>query len=616
MIIIKNIIILCFLFLSFLLSAQEVEFNVSAPPVVENGQRFSLVYSLNAEGSDFKAPAFEDFRYLSGPNTSSSSSIQIIDGKMSRSVNYSYTFYLQATAEGEFRIPPASVTVDGKEYESEALTIKVVKGSGNTAQPGTGSPQTRQNKPSTGQISDNDIFIRAIANKSNPYQGEEILVTYKLYTKVAARSPMISKSPSFPGFWSVDIMERDQRISQSREIYNGEQYITAVLDKAALFAQKSGKLTIEPMELDIDIQVQTQRRRNVDSFFDQFFDDPFFSGVDYIKKTLKSNKLEIDVKPLPLQNRPAHYTGAVGNLKLNSSLDKKELKTNEPITFKISISGRGNLDLIEEPKINFPPDFEVYDPKISSNINKNINGVSGVVNFEYLMIPRNPGNFRIDPVNFSYFDLSKEKYVRLSTPAYDITVEKGEAVAGNLQYSGVSQEEVQYIGSDIRHIKTGQIKLQRMNSYFFNSPLFWLLVLLPLILAFFIIMYWKSREKKKQDIRFMKYKKATRVARKNLKKAKEYLEKKNKEAFYVEISQALWGYLGNKFNIPRSRLSMETVHQSLSGEAIEADTIDEFIDTLKATEYARFAPGDAEERMDDIYRQALNMISKIERELK
>lgn len=616
MIIIKNIIILCFLFLSFLLSAQEVEFNVSAPPVVENGQRFSLVYSLNAEGSDFKAPAFEDFRYLSGPNTSSSSSIQIIDGKMSRSVNYSYTFYLQATAEGEFRIPPASVTVDGKEYESEALTIKVVKGSGNTAQPGTGSPQTRQNEPSAGQISDNDIFIRAIANKSNPYQGEEILVTYKLYTKVAARSPMISKSPSFPGFWSVDIMERDQRISQSREIYNGEQYITAVLDKAALFAQKSGKLTIEPMELDIDIQVQTQRRRNVDSFFDQFFDDPFFSGVDYIKKTLKSNKLEIDVKPLPLQNRPAHYTGAVGNLKLNSSLDKKELKTNEPITFKLSISGRGNLDLIEEPKINFPPDFEVYDPKISSNINKNINGVSGVVNFEYLMIPRNPGNFRIDPVNFSYFDLSKEKYVRLSTPAYDITVEKGEAVAGNLQYSGVSQEEVQYIGSDIRHIKTGQIKLQRMNSYFFNSPLFWLLVLLPLILAFFIIMYWKSREKKKQDIRFMKYKKATRVARKNLKKAKEYLEKKNKEAFYVEISQALWGYLGNKFNIPRSRLSMETVHQSLSGEAIEADTIDEFIDTLKATEYARFAPGDAEERMDDIYRQALNMISKIERELK
>ena len=616
MIIIKNIIILCFLFLSFLLSAQEVEFNVSAPPVVENGQRFSLVYSLNAEGSDFKAPAFEDFRYLSGPNTSSSSSIQIIDGKMSRSVNYSYTFYLQATAEGEFRIPPASVTVDGKEYESEALTIKVVKESGNTAQPGTGSPQTRQNEPSAGQISDNDIFIRAIANKSNPYQGEEILVTYKLYTKVAARSPMISKSPSFPGFWSVDIMERDQRISQSREIYNGEQYITAVLDKAALFAQKSGKLTIEPMELDIDIQVQTQRRRNVDSFFDQFFDDPFFSGVDYIKKTLKSNKLEIDVKPLPLQNRPAHYTGAVGNLKLNSSLDKKELKTNEPITFKLSISGRGNLDLIEEPKINFPPDFEVYDPKISSNINKNINGVSGVVNFEYLMIPRNPGNFRIDPVNFSYFDLSKEKYVRLSTPAYDITVEKGEAVAGNLQYSGVSQEEVQYIGSDIRHIKTGQIKLQRMNSYFFNSPLFWLLVLLPLILAFFIIMYWKSREKKKQDIRFMKYKKATRVARKNLKKAKEYLEKKNKEAFYVEISQALWGYLGNKFNIPRSRLSMETVHQSLSGEAIEADTIDEFIDTLKATEYARFAPGDAEERMDDIYRQALNMISKIERELK
>ncbi|MDZ7741413.1 MAG: BatD family protein [Bacteroidota bacterium] len=421
-----------------------------------------------------------------------------------------------------------------------------------------------------------DIFLRAIVDKKNPYQGEQVVVTYKIYTRVAARSPTVKKYPSFPGFWSVDLTDAGSQMQQRREILNGEQYVTAVVSQVALFPQKSGELSIEPMQLDVQVQVQTQQRRSRtgDSFFDRFFDDPFFNNIQYVDKNLVTTPVKINVKPLPLSNRPSSFDGAIGNFNLRYDLDKTETNTNEPLTYKITISGNGNLELIDDPDVKFPPDFEVYDPKKSSNIRKNENGVSGTMTFEYLIIPRVEGTYTIDPVMFSYFDISEEKYKTLSTPEYQIKVNKGQETYSNISYSGVSQEDVKYIGSDIRHIQTGNIQLQKIGSHFFNSMNFYLMIIIPLILAVIFIFVWKAREKKRKDIGLMNYKRATRVARKNLKKAHQFMKGGKEEAFYVEISQALWGYLSNKFNIPRAKLSMENVHQALSRQKIQKENID------------------------------------------
>ncbi len=596
------------------LRAQDVEFRASAKNVVQQGERFQLVFSLNASGSNFNPPDLSNFRLIAGPSPSTSYSTQNINGRVSQSINQSYTYYLQALKEGSFKIPPARITANGKVYESNPISIRVVKGNQRQA----GQQQGNASGGNNEILGGDDIFLRAIVDKKNPYLGEQVLVTYNIYTRVAARSPTVKEYPSFPGFWSVDLTDASKQMQQRREILNGEQYVTAVISQVALFPQKSGELSIEPMQVDVQVQVQTQSRRSRtgDSFFDRFFDDPFFNNIQYVDKNLVTAPVKINVKPLPLSNRPASFDGAIGNFSLRYDLDKTETNTNEPLTYKITISGNGNLELIDNLDVNFPPDFEVYDPKKTSNIRKNENGVSGTISFEYLIIPRVEGEFIIDPVKFSYFDISEEKYKSLSTPEYTIKVNKGEESYSNVSYSGVSQQDVKYIGSDIRHIKTGNIQLQKIGSHFFDSLNFYLMIIIPLTLALIFVIGWKTREKKRKDIGLMNYKRATRVARKNLKKARQFMKEGKEEAFFVEISQALWGYLSNKFNIPRAKLSIENVHQVLSRQEIKKENIDQFTETLNHTEYARFAPGSKEENREKIYNEALEIISKIERELR
>ena len=602
--------------LSGKLPAQDTEFTASCKNVVQTGERFRLVFSLNANGSNFQPPAFENFRVIAGPSASTSSSFQNINGQVSQSVTNSYTYYLQALKEGTFTIKPAKINANGKEYESNPLSIKVVKGSASQA----GQQGTQQNNRSSQDreiLTDDDIFLRAEIDNKNPYQGEQIIVNYKIYTRVAARSPSIEKFPSFPGFWSVDLTERNNQLEQRREIINGEQYVTAVISQVALFPQKSGEMKIEPMIVDVQVQVQTQqRRRTGNSIFDRFFDDPFFNNVEYVNKKLVTAPININVKPLPLSSRPANFNGAVGNFNMRYDLDKNETPANEPLTFKITISGKGNLELIDDLNTSFPPDFEVYDPKKSSNIRKNENGVSGSVSFEYLIIPRIEGEYTIEPVSFSYFDISENKYKTLSTPQYRVNVLEGKESYSNVSYSGVSQEDVQYIGSDIRHIQVGNVNFHKLGTYFFNSWKFYSFLLIPLLIAILFVLTWKVQEKKRSNIGLMKYKRATRVARKNLKQAHKFMKEGLENEFYEEISQALWGYLSNKFNIPRSKLSIDTVHQTLSDRKIKRENIDQFIETLHHTEYARFAPGSKEENRENIYREALEIISKIEREMR
>ncbi len=604
------------LFMAGLLTGQDVTFNASAKNVVRTGERFNLTYTLNAEGTNFKGPAIEKFSVLSGPNTSSSSSIQIINGKVTRSVEYSFTYLLAAMDEGTFEIPPAKVAVDGKIYESNSLKIQVVKGT--TQQQGQSGSSNGSNSAAeaSGNLKD-DVFITAVVNKTNPMQGEQVIITYKLYYRINVSSPDFSKEPSFQGFWVKDLLKDKQSLVQYNETYNGQQYYVAELKKYALYPQISGKLVIEPVDLKIQAQVRAKnQQRSRDPFLDNFFNDPFFNRYQTVEVPLRTNAVTLNVSPLPINNKPADFNGAVGNFDFNSTIDKTELKANEPLNLKFTVSGTGNVELIDKVNVTFPPDFEVYDPKISKNINIGSNGVSGSKTFEYLVIPRTPGTFTINPVKFSFFDLTKKNYVTLTTPAYTIKVAKGEGNASTTTYSGVNQSDIKYVGTDIRHIFTRIPEFNLIGTFFFGSTLFYLLIIAPVLLFILFTIIWKKELKKRSNIALMRNRKATKIARKRMKEAQLFLKENKKKEFYEEVSRALWGYLSDKFSIALASLSMETVRETLMSKELKEEIIQNIIDLLNTCEYARFAPAESNSAMENIYNEGVNIISVIENELK
>jgi hypothetical protein len=606
--------ILLFLFFQVgFIHAQGVQFQAKADEIVYVGERFNLIYTLNAEGNNFRGPNIQGLMVLSGPFTSTSSSVQVINGKVSRTVEYTYTYMLSAGQEGVYEIPPAKVNVDGTIYESNSLKIQAIKGSSSQqSQPGSSS----QGSASGTQSLKDDVFIRAVANKSNPLQGEEIIVTYKLYYRINISAPEFRKEPSFKGFWKTNLLEDRQSYVQYTEVYNGQKYNVAEIKKFALFPQKAGKIEIEAGDAVCQGQVKAQSKKSNDPFFDNFFNDPFFNRYQNVEIPLTSNAITLDVQPLPTANRPADFTGAVGDFNFESTIDKTELKANEAINLKFTVRGTGNIELVDKVNVSFPPDFEVYDPKINSNITANIAGVSGSKTFEYLIIPRTSGTFKINPVKFSYFDLKKKTYQTVFSPEYIIKVAKGDGSVSNVTYSGVNQADIKYIGSDIRHIKTRSPNFNLTGTFFFNSTAYYLLMILPVLLFIVFITTLKKELKKRTNIALMRNRKATKVAQKRMKKAQTFLQENKRDAFYEEVSQALWGYLSDKFSIPLANLSMDTVKDTLLTREVKEDTISHFMDTLNHCEFARFAPGESGSDMQNIYDESVGIISKIESELK
>lgn len=605
-----------FLFLATFVSAQDVQLTATTRPAVSVGETFMLTYSVNGQGVGFRGPNIQHFSVLSGPNTSTSSSIRSINGRTSMSIAYTYTYILQAQKEGNFEIPAASVTVDNKSYTSNTLSIKVVR---NTSGSGQTQAYANQNQGAGGvQSGPNDVYVKAFSSNSNPIQGQGIVVTYKIFTKVPIAQINISKLSSFSGFWSQNLMRENDKLQQYTQVIDGQQYVVADIRKIVLFPLKSGRLVIDPLQLECVAQIKRQTKtRSGDPFFDDFFNDPFFSSnTANVEKSLKSNALIIDVKPLPEAGKPADFSGAVGSFAFKTEIDKSKLKTNEALTLKCVISGQGNIQLIDKLNINFPPDFETYDPKVTSDISNTVTGINGSQTFEYLVIPRKPGKFTIKPFSFSYFDLDKKQYVTLSSPEYSIEVEKGNGDAAVMTYSGANKEDIKYIGSDIRHIKDKPFSLSPLGRTFFASLAFWLFLLIPLGLFVLLILLWRKLAARRGDTVLMKNLKATKIARKRLRKAEEFLKNSKQEEFYVEISQALWGYLSDKFSIPLSELSIESVHEALVFKNVKEEIISQFIETLNNTEFARFAPGEKTMNMERIYQQALEIITKIERELR
>jgi hypothetical protein len=588
-------------------NANDIEFTASAPASVSVGERFRITFLLNAQPTDFSAPAFDGFRVLSGPSQSSSTSMQIINGQMTRTVSFSYTYVLEATSEGRFTIGQASAMIDGQSHRSNNVTINVGAAASPPSSAAPGRPA--QQDP---QASAQDLFVRATASTLNPFQGEQVIITYEILTRVGINQYSIDKLPSYRGFWSENLTQPGQPQTRT-QVINGETFRVAEIRRVALFAQRTGEIIVEPLEVDMVINLPDDRRRQ--SLFDEFFGGSPF-GQRTVRQTVKSNPLTFNVKSLPVQNRPAAFTGMVGtDFDVSANISATELNPNDAVNLRVTISGKGNLRMLEKPDFNFPTNLEVFDPNIADNIRNTVSGVTGSRSFDYLMIPRTGGEFVIPPFSFVYFDPARNQYISRNTPEFVLQVE-GEPGQPGAAPGSISQEDIRLLATDIRYIHTGPITLSNKGALFYGSRLFLILVLAPFTLFLFFVIYWRNQIKLQSNQQLLRNKKAEKLARKRLKKAKTFLDHKQENEFYDEIFRALWGYLSDKLSIPVSILNKETVAGAFKSQKVSQELSDSFINTLNDTEFARFAPGEKDDRMAEIYNKALQTIVTIEKDIR
>jgi len=584
--------------------AQEVEFRASASPrVVETGERFRVSFSVNAEGKNFETPSFEHFAILSGPNMSTSTSVQIINGQMTRTVSYSYNFVLQAVEEGTFTIGKARIEVDGKTYETEEITVEVVKGSAPSA-PATPAPSTT---PEISGIKGEDLFVQVITDRKEVYQGEHLVATIKLFTRLDLSGIGDRKFPSFSGFLQQEIDIPEQNYLQ-REVVNGNVYGTLVLRQVVLIPQRSGTLTIDPMELECHIRQRISR--GTGSIFDDFFD-----SFRTVSRTVSSDPVKIRVKPLP-EEAPASFEGLVGRYTLKASVDREEVVADEAVTLTLKVTGTGNLKLMSPPVVNLPPGFETYDPRVTMDINHTVSGSKGTKSFEYLMVPRTPGTYRIPPIEVSYFDPEKEQYVTWKSPAFNLKVEPREPGEEGTVVTGFGKEDIRFIGKDIRFIKTGDIPLTRGTKNLVGQLWFYLAYPLVILVFIIVLLLRKRRVEIMRNTELMRNRRASRQARKRLKLAADALRKQQLDRFYEEVSRACWGYLSDKLSIPLAELNRDNALATLAKHDIPGELAGEYLDTIDHCEQARYAGETGSGDPGQVYRKAMKLITALEQNLK
>lgn len=595
------------LLLSGLSFAQDVKLEVFAPSLVAVGEQFRLTYSINKQPTSLTPPEIKNFEILAGPSSSHSTSVQVINGRVSQSETISYTYILEANKEGKFTIEPAVAVVGTQELKSNPITIEVIKQTNSSQQQGQGQDDGQQDQTqSRDDLPNSDLFIGVDVNRRSTYLGEPIIATLKLYTVVTLANFEDSKFPPFNGFWSQEI-ETTPNIEFQRENVNGRLYNVGVIKKYLLFPQKNKSLVIDPFELVVLYQKRSNRSQSI-------FDD-FFGSVETYRKKLVSKPITINVMDLPA-NAPETFKGGVGNFKLEPSLDKTKVKTNEAITLKLKISGTGNIKLIDSPKVGFPEGFEVYDPKTTDKIITSADGASGYKLFEYVAIPRSPGNFTIPPIEFTYFDPSKAQYVTLKSQEYDIRVSSDGADSGNVSVYGYGKEDIKFIGKDIRFIKTGKLGVKPYTTFFIGSWLFYLTIIF-LLICFGVAVYLMDKHKEEMsNIMLIKNKKANKIARKRLQIAESHLKSNNRDLFFEEIHKAMWGYLADKLSIPISNLTSDNARVELKTKEIDDVDIEEFMRIISICEYARFAPTADNSEMNSLFNSAHQLIMKLEQIIK
>lgn len=587
----------------------KVTFTASAPDAVAVGDQFRLSYVVTTQDvRDFRVPSIKNFDVLMGPSRSTQTNVQISNGKTVSSRTVTFTYILMATKEGEFTVPGASITAGGDQLMSNSVTIKVLpadkSGSGGSgAQGGSGG------RTSSASIPNNDLFITATVSKTDAYEQEALLLTYKIYTAVDLRGFDNVKLPDFKGFHSQEV-ELPTNRKWNLEHYNGRNYQSTVYRQFVLFPQQSGKLVIDAARFDASVAKVTQ----VDDPFDAFFN----GGSNYVelKKPLFTPKLFVNVKSLP-DGKPGDFSGGVGEFNISSAISATKVKTNDAVTLKVIISGTGNQKLISTPEVQFPEDFEIYDPKVDNQSRLTNAGLSGSQVIEYLAIPRNAGTYKIPPVRFSYFDIRSKSYKTLTTEAYELQVEKGAGDATQTIANFTNKEDLKVLNEDIRFIKQNDVALTPRGDFFYGTPAYWLLYVASTLafIVFFIIC--RKQIAANANAARMRTRKANKVAVKRLKLAGKLLAESKEEAFYDEVLKALWGYVSDKLDIPVSRLSKDNVQEELRKYGVEDALISEFITTLDNCEFARYALGNAgRQTMDKAYAGALEIISKMETQLK
>lgn len=536
----------------------------------------NFTFTVEVKGSsaslpDVDFPDLTDFYILSGPNQSTS--IQFINGAMSSSKSFSYI--LKPRKTGSFTIGKASVKVDGKNIFSKPITIKVVKG----APPASGKKSPK--KMNDASIAGASLFLKTEVSRRSAYIGQQITVAYKLYFKVNVRTYEVETMPPNAGFWTEDFDMPQQPVIEN-EIVNGINYNVATLRKVALFPTQVGKLKLEPMALNVEAIIRS--RRSPRSLFDSFFDN----GSRSVRKHVASKAVTINVLPLPEKGKPAGFKGAVGRYKLNVQLDKNKAKVNDAVSLKIKISGTGNLKLIQPPTINLPPDIEQYDPKINTHVSKKSGVIGGSKNIEYVLIPRMPGDYKINPIRLSYFDPRDKSYHTLSSKGLTLHV-TGKAdrpvISGE---SGINHKEVALLGRDIRFIKENA----RLDQTGPDGPLHWwhgVVAVLGLVLFAAFWMYDGHRIRLMGNVALARNRSAGRVANRLLADARKKLNTTDDAAFYKSVQMALSRFVQDKKNLDLTDFNELTAREILSRHKVPSEQIDTYFELLRQADLKQFS---------------------------
>ena len=587
----------------------QVRVTLQAPSQVEEGQRIRVSYVVNTQDvDDIQVGDFPGFELLYGPSTSSSSSFSIVNGKTTHTSQMTFTYTLLAQKAGNYKLPAAAVKSGGQTYRSNQASIQILQGDGSGASDGSGqsngSAATRQRLQNAGErITSNDLYITVTASKKRLYEQEAVLLTYKLYTLVSI-DQCSGKMPDLDGFHTQEIALPQQKTLKYERV-NGRNYGTVVWSQYVLFPQKTGKLVVPAINFEADV---VQQDRSVDPF------DAFFGGgssLIRVKKTIVAPAVELTVDPLP--TRPANFSGAVGTqFNISGSLSPEQVDANDAVSLCLVVSGVGNMKLMKAPKVEWPKDFESYDPKMTDKTRITTNGATGNIIYDYTAVPRHGGKYSVPPVEFCYFDTNTKSYKTLRTDSFHVAVAK---TAGSAVRHVQSQEDLTVLNSDIRYIRTSAAKLRPQGSTFFGSLNYWLVYVGAVLLFLLMVAVFYRQAKANANVARRRGRKAGKAATKRLKSAAKLLKQGQSKAFYEEVTRALWGYVGDKLNLPVTELNKDNVGEQLTERGVGEESIQRFLRVLGDCEFAQYAPGDPSATMDKLYGEATEVINELDAKL-
>ena len=602
-----SIVIVAF-FSLYAIAADNVEFkaNVQSTTVVV-GEPFQLQFVVNADGQNLKVAEFKGFEVLAGPYTSTSSSTQFINGKVSSSRKVIYTYTISAVKEGKYTINPASITVDKQKYYSNSLDITVIPQDKANAQAKSQGGTSNQNYAS---LSADNLFLRMQLSKVKVMEQEAVCVSYKLYSTIQIRSINSVNFPEIKNCFSQDFDL--QTIQTNIEQYNNKNFYVYELKKMLLFPQKSGKVEIAPADCEVLVEIPVQRRSR------SIFDD-FFGSYQTVTKKVTSKKAVIDVNSLPAP-KPDSFCGVVGSLDVKQEVSATEVTADDPITIKLTFSGVGNLKLLKTPELKFPADFETYESKVSNNIKLTDRGMEGTKTIEYFVVPRHDGEFFIPSTYLAYYDINSKSYKTLEVGNVNIKVAKNpnsNNASQQIVARNNNQVNVDNLATDIRYINSNMGELKLPKQFFVGTVLFWMCYIIPFVLVMALIFFFRKQAKDNANVALMRNKKANKVAKKRLKIAFEKMNKGEKDAFYDEVLRVMWGYISDKLSIPVSDLNKENIEEKLRASNVPEDSITDFINLLHACEFERYAPlPNTDAAMERIYADTAKLISSLESTIK